>query len=354
MSKFKRIKIRKSVRRTYLIALLLIIAMSIFILYRSFNSAGKKNFVKANIYEYNNKYSYNFDVNLAENNYVEKDNVAENNVYITNLMDNIDVNMNYEYKANQTSDIHYSYQIRGFLEATYSNTKDGKDQKVWQKSYVLVPNKDENVSGDSFKIDEKFNVNFSEVIADLKGFQEELGLTVSAKYTIFLGLTSETTVLGKTVTNTYSPDIVFDIGNKTTTISSTTENQERPQIVTKNVEEFDNMSEMKKNCATVTIIVSVVLILIILIKTTDKNNARNEYKLELNKIIKGCGEKLVESKQKIDIEGNSLVEVKEFGEVLKVSEELFKPILYWNNEKEEETWFCVLGDNTVYRFILKR
>ena len=48
------------------------------------------------------------------------------------------------------------------------------------------------------------------------------------------------------------------------------------------------------------------------------------------------------------------MDVREFDEILKVSEELFKPILYWNNDKEEESWFCVLGNNMVYRYILKR
>ena len=91
-----------------------------------------------------------------------------------------------------------------------------------------------------------------------------------------------------------------------------------------------------------------------MIKTENKNNVKNEYKVEFNKILRGCEEKLVESNSKIDVEGQNLVDVKEFSEVLKVSEELFKPILYWNNEADEETWFCVLGDNTVYRFVLKR
>ncbi len=350
----KKIKIRKSVRRTYLCVLLIIFAMCLYLLYDSFNSANKKNFVKANIYEYNNKYSYKYDVKLLDNKYVDSDNVAEDDVYITDLMDSIDISMNYVYKANQSSDINYSYQVRGFLEATYSNTKNGKDQKVWQKSYSIVPNKDASVSGDSFEINESFNVNLADVIAEVKGFQEELGMPVSVKYTVFLGISSTTNVLGKEVSNVYSPDIVFDIGNKTTSISSTTENSERPQIVTKTVQESTGMSNLKRSTATVTAVVSCLLILAVLIKTENKNNVKNEYKVELNKILRGCEEKLVESNSKIDVEGQNLVDVKEFSEVLKVSEELFKPILYWNNEDDEETWFCVLGDNTIYRFILKR
>ena len=94
--------------------------------------------------------------------------------------------------------------------------------------------------------------------------------------------------------------------------------------------------------------------IVLLVKTRNNNTVRNEYKIELNKILKGCDEKIVEVNSRIETSGQGLVDVREFDEVLKVSEELFKPILYWNNEKEEESWFCVLGNNMIYRYVLKR
>lgn len=95
-------------------------------------------------------------------------------------------------------------------------------------------------------------------------------------------------------------------------------------------------------------------LIVLLIKTKNSNTIKNEYKMELNRILKGCEEKIVEVKEKIEVDGQNLVSVKEFEEIIKVSEELFKPILYWNNENEEESWFCVLGNNIVYRYVLKR
>ncbi len=353
MKKNKRkVKIRKSVRNTYLIILLAIIIMSIVVLYNSFNSANKKSYIKASIYEYNNKSSYTYDVNMVENSYIDKDNVGEDNVFITDLMDNVDINMKYQYVANQSSDIKYTYQINGFLEATY--TKDGQEQKVWKKTDVIVPMTELSVESDNFEIDQTINLNIKNNIDTIKAFQEELGMQVNAKYTVYMGITSTTNVLGKEVTNVYSPDIVFEIGSKITTVSSNVKDSARPQVITKMVQENNETDLAKRSIVTVTLTISLVLIIVLLIKTENSNTVRNEYKIELNKIIKGCEEKLVETNSRIDVEGQKLVNVREFEEVLKVSEELFKPILYWNNENEEETWFCVLGDNTIYRFILKR
>ena len=348
----RKVKIRKSIRNTYILILLLIITISLVVLYKSFNSANKKSFIKANIYEYNNKSEYAYDVNMIQNDYIDKDNIGEDNVFITNLMDNVDITMKYQYVANQTSDIKYTYQVAGFLEATY--TKDGQEQKVWKKNDVILPKEDFEVNSNSFEIEKSFNLSIKEKIDTIKAFQEELGMQVEAKYTVYLGVTATTNVLGKEVTNVYSPDIVFEIGPKTTIVKTNVENSERPQIVTKMVQEDDEAALTKKTIATVTLILATGLLVLILFRTNNSNIVRNEYKLELNKIIRGCEEKLVEANSKIDIEGQKLVDVREFEEVLKVSEELFKPILYWNNEEEEETWFCVSGDNTVYRFILKR
>ena len=48
-----------------------------------------------------------------------------------------------------------------------------------------------------------------------------------------------------------------------------------------------------------------------------------------------------------------IIEVKDFGELIKLSEELYKPILYWNSNQKEEAEFFVITNNVIYKFILK-
>ena len=351
-NKAKKIKIRRSVRNTYITILLIIMCLSIFILQNSFNSEKNQAFIKTNIYEYNNKYLYSYDVTLIDNSYIDDESVPDKNVYVTDLMNNVNVNMTYTYEANQSSDIEYNYQIIGNLEATYS--KDGEEQKVWKKADVIVPTKDLCVTSDKVEINENFELNMGDKIQMVKDFQQELGIQVQTKYTILLEITTKTNILGQDVINTYSPDLFFDITSKTTTISTTTENTAKPQIVTKMVQEENEFSQIKVIFGSIMFVAALVVLIVLLVKTRNNNTVRNEYKIELNKILKGCDEKIVEVNSRIETSGQGLVDVREFDEVLKVSEELFKPILYWNNEKEEESWFCVLGNNMIYRYVLKR
>lgn len=352
MRKKQKVRIRKSVRKSIFILLLAIIIVAIAALYDSFNSENKKSFVNENIYEYTNKYLYSYDVSMLENEYVSEKNIGDKNVYITSLMDVANINMTYVYNANQVSDISYSYKIVGNLESIY--VKDGEEQRVFKNTEVLVDNKEFNVNAKDIEISESFDLNIKDKVQMIKNFQQEVGMQVDTTYTVVLEVMSKTNIMGQEVINVYSPNLVFEIGPKTTKVKTTTEDSAKPQIITKKSRQVDELSEIKRTVAAVVIIVSVILILVLKIKTVDNNIIKNEYKIELNRILKECEEKIVEVNDKIDTDRQNLIDVIDFNEVVKLSEELSKPILYWSNENLEESWFCVIGDKILYRYILKR
>lgn len=347
-----KIRIRKSVRNAYILILIAIIIGSLFTLYTSFNAENNKKFVKTNIYEYNNKFAYSCDVNLLENNYITNDDMFGANAYVTDLISNVPINMTYAYDASQSSDITYTYQIVGNLEANYS--KDGNDQKIWKKTDILVPAKEETVSSNKLEINENIDLDLKEKIQTVKNFAQELSMQVQATYTVLLEVSTRTMIHGQEVVNVYSPDVVFEIGSKTTTVKTNTEDTEKPQVVSKMVDQSGEKAQIKTGVITCVIIIASAVLALLLAKTKNSNTIKNEYKIELNRILKGCEEKIVEVKEKVEVDGQNLVSVKEFEEIIKVSEELFKPILYWNNESKEESWFCVLGNNIIYRYVLKR
>ena len=101
------------------------------------------------------------------------------------------------------------------------------------------------------------------------------------------------------------------------------------------------------------IAVSALCLRYVVLNTRSINVLKNSYKVELNRILKSCDEKIVKLNKKLDVEGKEIIEVKDFGELIKLSEELFKPILYWNNSEKEEAEFFILIDNLIYRYELK-
>lgn len=345
------IKIRRSFRNACILILLLIIVVSVFTLYSDSNKHNKK-FVKTNIYEYSNKFSYAYDVNLIENDYISKDNIGEGNAYITDLIDNVILNMTYLYDSNKQSDVTYSYQVIGNLETMYS--KDGSEQRIWKKTDVLIPMKELEDSTGKLEISEDINLNLREKIQEIKNFQQEIGMQIQTKYTVVMEIVTKTNILGQEIINVYSPDVIFEIGSKIMTVNTSVESTSKPHVATKMVNENENESQVVNVALSCVIVIASIALIAILVKTQNSNIIKNEYKIELNRILKSCQEKIVIVNDKIKTEEQNVVDVNDFDEIIKVSEELFKPILCWNDESEEESWFCVIGNNVIYRYILRR
>ena len=84
------------------------------------------------------------------------------------------------------------------------------------------------------------------------------------------------------------------------------------------------------------------------------NIVRNEYKHELNRLLKLCQDKIVRVNTKPDTNMSNVVLVKDFGEIVKLSEELFKPILCYIDETQDEAWFSVMSNSVDYRYVLMK
>lgn len=84
-------------------------------------------------------------------------------------------------------------------------------------------------------------------------------------------------------------------------------------------------------------------------------NYKPEVEIDLaEKTLKLCQDKIVQVNNKPDGNTENTVIVKDFGEIVKLSEELFKPILYYSDQEKEEAWFSVMSNNVIYRYLLKK
>ena len=121
-ARFKK-RMRKSTKYT-------IVIISIVLLIISFNSLlntfkGGNNTETREIYRYTDKFNYDYKINLIDNKYMKSDEVEDKSLaYVTDLIDNINLDLNYEYIANRQSNLKYSYSVEGKMQVVYS--KDGE------------------------------------------------------------------------------------------------------------------------------------------------------------------------------------------------------------------------------------
>ena len=340
-------KMRKS---TKYIILLLSVFLFVFFAQMLYNAMGNTNSKQSKeIFSYTNAFSYQYNVNLIENQYMTQEDL--NNIskyYITDLIDNIELQLKYNYKGSDVTNLKTSYRILGELQGYYSGEKE--NQEVWNKEYILKDYEYIENTSDKFEINENLNLDLSDLNTLVKEFQHVMNMTIDAKYLITLEITNSFEIEGIKQENTYKPQITINLGEKTTNING--KNNEETEYVTK---EYEIQNEVKPILLAISIIGLIVTIVIIIkvLRTETKVNIINHYRKQLNQILKMCDEKIVSLSKKPVFDEDKVIDVKDFEEIIKVSDELFKPILYWDDFEEATAYFAVMANNVQYRYILK-
>ena len=348
-TKFKN-KMRKSTKYGVTIVSIIVLIFSFINFIKTMQKENMKTFTKE-IYKYTNKYSYDYKVNLISNKYMTNEEIKDKNLaYVTDLIDNIKLELNYDYIANKNSEIKCTYSVVGLMQAVY--TKNGEEQKIWEKEETLLNEKELKSASDNIQINEKLKLDLKEKNNLINNFKQKLGMTIEAKYTVKLKIKVTTDIEGKEIVDEIEPFINIDLAEKTTKIKGEN-NTENTEYISKDYK-ITQKSSVFRMIIDIILMITAIYALRYVSKSKIANVVRNEYKYELNRILKICQDKIVQVSTRPNDEEIEVVYVKDFGEIFKVSEELFKPILYYNAKENEEAWFSVMSGKTSYRFVLKK
>ena len=301
------------------------------------------------ILTYTNKLNTTYDVELKNNKFIKEKTLPMGKTYVTDLIDKINMDFDFLYDASKYTDLTYSYSIVGVLNGVYS--KDGTQKKVWEKEYILLEETENKESNNTINIKENIPIDVNKYNQEIYSFEKTLGMAITASFNVQLKVNIEGQIDETKIDDNFVSNINIELGEYTTEITG--------QLTDETGETLYNTVINNKN-DTVTIAINVILIIIALLwlkyiqaNTTNLNTVRNNYKLELNRILKSCEDKIVKLSKNIELNGKEVIEVNDFGELIKLSEELYKPILYWNSNIKEEADFFVITNNVIYKFILK-
>lgn len=343
----KKSKIRKSIRNFYIFLAISIIIVCISLISSELNKGNKT--IEENLLSYHNKFDGNYVVNIKKNDFIKDKTLPMEQVYITDLIDSIDMNLNYLYEATENAELKYSYSIVEVLEATY--TKNSVKQKVWEEEFEIKPLVESTSTGKSIAINESINIDLEKYNNKIYKFEEKYSMGLDATLSIQLRVNVDSVVNETSFNNKYTSDIKIDLGEKTTQVYGDFDVLEKEYV--KNSYTTTIVSAMLITIYVLIILLAIIWLLHLLLKTKTTNILKNEYKLELNKILKYCGDKIVKLSQPMDLTNKEVIEVKDFGEIIKLSEELYKPVLYWASTEKEESDFFVITNTIIYRFKLK-
>ncbi len=337
-----KLKINKNIRKRLIIILMVAVFIFSYLIYsEAFNPGFEEQ--KNTVYSYSNKGSINYFVYLKQNKLYNGNVLEEGKLYITEFVDYIDTNLKYEFIGEKSDNIKANYSIVAKIQGFA--TESEKIINIWEKDFPILQNRTIKSYNNKISIDERVNVNltdynsFVKEIKDASKINCQTNLILSMNINLF-GNTEKSEVEDSIITSLIIPlDVaMFEItGNNIVDKPGAIEETVQVQIL------------VNKTLVIIygIILTALIISLIILLFFTQTAPEKDPLEKELNKIFKKHGDRLVALNSYMAIK--NYIEVKSIEDLVKISDETGKPILYkYSDDYKEINKFYVSGNEEIF------
>lgn len=330
----------------YVLSVIALIVISV-VLFKNSISLNSKSDVT-----YKQTSNLDYKVALKPNKYYKEQYLNKGMQYIASLIDHIDVDFNYNFKASDKLNYKYIYYINADVKVTDSNDENktiySRSEKITDEKIVTMEN------SDSFSIKENLKINYATYNDLVKGFKSSYAINADSNLELSLVIDIEDEKGNKIKSK--------DSDDKMTVKIPLTEQMINIKLDYRDINSSENAKVYKevnisnKILFTLSIIfivlagISIILLSRFLSKTSRKKTA---YEIALNKILREYDRVIITTRKRVK-ETGTIVDVKSFEELLDARDNLEKPIIFNEIHKGQKCVFIVNSDNESYRYVLKQ
>lgn len=345
---------RRSLKMWVRISLIIIISLGIFIpsIKIYFNEVKIKNEEKKLKYSSNVNRNVDYKVQLYDNNFLDKNEMEKNQIYIAELVKNISLNFIYTYSETKKINTEYTYNIKAKIYGENVNSDTEKNEKVWEKNYTLLENKTiDNSKNDGFNITESLNIDYPKYKEEVLDFKKRFGMNLNTKLKITMNVNIKGINETDKINKNDKIEIEIPIGVQAFSIKENYKKQTTEKIYNKITEQKEKINIINIIC--IIIIIISLIAFILLYKLIFNIKPKSHYTKTLDKILKTYGQIIVEVNTPIKEKKLNIVIVKNFEEMVDLEEELRIPIILYENIYNYTAVFSITHNNTIYKYILK-
>lgn len=300
------------------------------------------------------KDNIDYSVYIKSNPFIEIPVLPSGYSYLTSLIDHIKLSFSYNYKFDRPIDLTYNYLVKATIVGlSDTNETVSATNPVWRKEYIITP------QSEDFKVKNEMKETY-ETDIDLTGYNDLVSSFI-ADYGIQLGTNLEVEFIvhfkgkinNKTIENEHILVANIPLGVRVFDITTNKNFSDEEKVYL--------TPPKKKESSYVNIIFSLIIgggsifLALYLIRKIN-SQYRSEYILNRNKILKDYDERLVEVINFVKYQAWETVDVTSFDELINLSNEAFEPIFFWERKQNrmKESWFCILREKVLYRYLLKQ
>ena len=330
-------RVRKPVRKGMLYMYMAMILLSAIIFIISISSIIS---IKEEKYSYDSKIESKYKVNMKENKNIEVD--MNEGIYIRDLTENIKIDFDYLYKGTDKLNVHSKYTT--YTTLVVQTIVDGQKQIIFEKNYDLEEKEIEEQKKEQ-KISKSVYVDvnkYNQIVEDLK---IKYGISLSA----YLNVEFDITTKLQDEKNESKNKSVIKIGllDRVNKIEKV-EDKQKNNIIYK---EYTTSNKKGYMISSICLIIGILGIGYVVFGTKEMKLQKDSYKAEKYRILRGYGDRIVSIKNNLEINKNiNIIEVISFEEIAKVADELWQPILYFDDIDKKELCYYVMTDTIMYMF----
>ena len=258
------------------------------------------------------------------------------------ITDHLDMTFNYKFTGDQPTTISGSYTLIAEIQT---------EDNLWTRTYTLIPKT--TFVNNSFNLN--FELNTTKYEAIVAAINNEIGITATNPTLV---IRCEITVSAKTSAgvayNSFTPTLTIPLFGNILEINGgllQTKNGELTETIKVNIPEEDVSGE--RTGSLVLAGVFFLPIIPVALFTQNDDTKISQIDKQIKKIKKKYGEWIVEvNKLPKRPEGSELIHMKSMDDLVKISEELGKPVINYKSESQGYA-FIVFDENIHYIYLLK-
>ncbi len=302
---------------------------------------------QAKAYDYTITQSLSSAVNYQDNNYFEA-NPVKNTVYISELVKDIDVSLNYQYRANESANLTYTTSATAMLSAQYASSSDANDTAdAWSKSYVLSPAKTTTENSANIQAAPSVTVPFGEYQAEVAKLTEGLNIALDGQAVITFTVRVTGEANGQAINDVRTSMVTIPLGEPAFSLETQVEKQANASVAAP--APANNWLSCNRVLTVSAGVVAVGVVLLVI--GLRRRRGSSDYERELAKIMRYHEGVIVRATSPVDISGKQVVPMRSFDDMLNLEEELRQPIVAVPSGPET-MHFIIIQEDVVYRYTL--
>jgi len=308
------------------------------------------NFIKQKNINYVEKSTLDYKVYLKDNEFYDTPYLGKDMLYIASLIDKVHIDFDYSFASDENISLDFNYKILGQLSIMDVDEKN----TYFEKEYILLDTKKDIINNnDSYLIRETVSIDYDYYNSLASKFKMAYGVDTSSKLTIFLFIDKNSVNDDDMLVSKSSyMSIEIPLSQRSINISMDYKEIDKTSyLVSKSNLVIDNIIGM--TISVILIVLSMVMLIKFLRLVSLIIVRKSKYDKYVGKLLKEYDRLIVETSTCPVINGDNVIEIDRFQELLDVRDNLKLPIMYYVVNKHNKCYFYITHNNKTYLNIVK-